>query len=67
MIDDEALHFSKSTDFIVDPKELGDEAIINTLKNIRKLGCEFDDRILDCSVSASFQCYSKLFLSKTKT
>lgn len=65
-IEEEKIVFSKSTEYRIDPEQLGDEEIINNLKEISKLGCEYDERILDCDVNASYQRYNKLFLSKDK-
>ncbi|MBP5153197.1 MAG: TldD/PmbA family protein [Lachnospiraceae bacterium] len=63
---DEAANFSKSTDYDIDPVEMGDEAIIAKLTDVHKRGMAYDERILNCGVMCAFQKYSKLFLSKNK-
>ena len=63
---DEKVSFSKSTDCQNDPESFGDAAIVNKLTEAHKKGMAFDERVLNCSLRASFQRYSKLFLSKNK-
>ncbi len=62
---DEPVTFQKSTDYEIDPVELGDEAIIEKLTAVHKQGMK-DERILNCGVMCQFQKYSKLFLSANK-
>ena len=64
--DEETAVFSESTEYEQDPEELGDEAIIDLLTRISEKGRAYDERIVNCSVSFSYQKYSKLFLSKKK-
>ena len=63
---DEAVSFSKSAEFEIDPSELGDEAIVDKLTKLHKKGMAYDEKILNCGVRVEFQKYSKLFLSKNK-
>ena len=60
---DEPLQFTKSTEYAVDPHELGDEAILDRLSAVRKSAFEKKADLIDCSVRCSYQCYHKLFLS----
>ncbi len=60
---DEPLQFVKSTEYAVDPHELGDEAIIDRLSAIRKEAFAKKADLIDCGTRFSYQCYHKLFLS----
>ena len=60
---DEPLQFVKSTEYAVDPHELGDEAILGRLSAVRKTAFEKKADLIDCSTRFSYQCYHKLFLS----
>ena len=63
---DEPLSFERSTDYEIDPKDLGDAAILEKMTELRETGCGLDERILDTSVRFSYQKYHKLFLSKNR-
>ncbi|MCR5278240.1 MAG: TldD/PmbA family protein [Lachnospiraceae bacterium] len=63
---DEAISFSKSTEYKIDPLELGDEEILKRLTEIHKKGMAADERVLNCGANCQFQKYSKLFLSRNK-
>ncbi len=60
---DEPLQFVKSTEYAVDPHELGDEAILDKLSAVRQSAFGKKEDLIDCAVRMSFQCYHKLFLS----
>ncbi|MCR4960304.1 MAG: TldD/PmbA family protein [Lachnospiraceae bacterium] len=64
--EDEAVVFEKSTEYEIDPDEMGDEAIVTRLKEVFDKGISMDERVLNCNVRADYQKYSKLFLSKNK-
>ena len=64
--EDEAVSFAKSTDYEIDPVEMGDEGVIKRLTEVHKKGMAVDERVLNCGVSCQFQKYSKLFLSANK-
>ncbi|MCR5735500.1 MAG: TldD/PmbA family protein [Lachnospiraceae bacterium] len=63
---DEKVSFIKSTDYEIDPIEMGDEAILAKLTEVHKKGMAYDERVLNCSAACQFQKYSKLFLSANK-
>ncbi|MCR5332296.1 MAG: TldD/PmbA family protein [Lachnospiraceae bacterium] len=65
-VNEETTVFNESTEYEQDPEELGDEAIIDLLTRISEKGRAYDERIIDCRVSFSYQRYSKMFLSKKK-
>ncbi len=65
-ISDETAIFNESTEYEQDPEELGDSAIIDLLSRISEKGRSYDERIIDCRVSFSYQKYSKVFLSRKK-
>ena len=48
----------------VHPRDLGDEAILAKLREVREAGLKLDDRVLDVSVSVSYRSCRKLFLSE---
>ena len=64
--DDDPIVFDKSTEYEIDPEEMGDEAIINKLKKMHEDGLKKDERIVDCFTRYTYQKYSKLFLSKNR-
>ena len=64
--DDEPVTFSKSTDYLIDPADMGDDNIIERLTVLYEKGMDYDDRILNFVASANYQKYSKLFLSKNR-
>ncbi|MBO7599837.1 MAG: TldD/PmbA family protein, partial [Lachnospiraceae bacterium] len=64
--DDEPVTFSKSTDYLIDPADMGDNNIIERLTVLYEKGMDYDDRILNFVASANYQKYSKLFLSKNR-
>ncbi len=64
--DDEPVSFAKSTEYKVDPAQIGDETIINRLKSLYEKGMGYDERILNFATSCNYQTYSKLFLSKNR-
>lgn len=65
-LEDEPMTFVDSTDYEIDPEEYGDEAILCQLAQLSEAGRAYSEKVLDCSVSASYQRYSKLFLSKNR-
>jgi len=66
MLEDEPLVFSDSTEYEIDPREYGDEAIIRELAAASEAGRAYSDKVLDCNAFANYQKYSKLFLSKNR-
>lgn len=63
---DEPAQLKKSASFQVDPKELGDEAIISKLQAIRAKALAQDERLLDASLGMAYRCCRKLFLSPNR-
>ena len=63
---DEPLQFAKSTEYAVDPHELGDKAILDKLSAVRRSAFEKKADLIDCSARFSYQCYHKLFLSPNR-
>lgn len=49
---------------MVDPRALGDEAILQKLSAVREKGLAYDEKIMDTLVSASYRACRKLFLSE---
>lgn len=56
----------ESTEYQIHPRDLGDERIISCLTDISQQGRAYHEKILDCTVMAAYQQYSKLFLSGKK-
>ena len=63
---DEPIVFAKSTEYEVDPAELGDEKIVEHISKVSKAGLASDKRVLNCRVVCNYQKYTKLFLSRNK-
>lgn len=64
---EEKTEFTGSTDYEIDPEELGDDAIMEHLKEIKTKGLAVSEKILDCQIMSTYQKYTKLFLSRDKT
>lgn len=64
--DDEPCVFSKSTEYAIDPDELGDEAIIERLTKLYEEGMSKDERLINFAANVQYSKYSKLFLSKNR-
>ncbi len=60
---DEPLVFAKSTEYEIDPEEMGEEALVNRMRAVYEKGMAMDERVLNCQVRCNYQKYSKLFLS----
>lgn len=58
--------FQGSTDYRIDPEEMGTDAILEHLNDIKEKGLAVSGEILDCHVNCSYQKYTKLFLSARK-
>lgn len=65
-MDDEEQKFEKSSEYEINPVELGDAEIIHQLNDLREKVLKMDDKILDCNVMCNYQIYHKLFLSPKK-
>ncbi len=63
---EESLVFQGSTEYETDPEELGDDVILEQLRQVRDKGLAVSDKLLNCAVRCNYQKYSKLFLSKEK-
>lgn len=63
---EEAASFSGSTEYEIDPEELGDGEIIRQLTGIRDKGLACGDVLLDCAAGCNWQKLSRLFLSREK-
>lgn len=63
---DEEISFCKSTEYEIDPAEMGDEKIVEKLTVLFKQGMAYDEKVLNCVINVSTATYSKLFLSKNK-
>jgi TldD protein len=65
-LEEEEVQFSKSSEFEVDPTDLGDKQIVETLTSISEKARDFDDRVIDCRVVFEYLHASKIFLSEKK-
>lgn len=63
---DEPCVFSKSTEYEISAEDLGDEAIINKLTDLKDEALSVDERVNDAQVRFNYQKYSKLFLSPNR-
>lgn len=59
----ERLSFNRSTEFEVDPSELSDKDIVESLKGLYRKAMKFDKRILDCVCVFQYLTTHKMFLS----
>ena len=66
MLEDTPMVFEDSTEYEIDPREYGDEAILRSLTQASEAGRAYSDKVLDCRAFAQYQKYSKLFLSKNR-
>ena len=66
MLEDQPAVFADSTEYEIDPREYGDEAIIRELARASEEGRAYSEKILDCEAFVQYQKYSKLFLSRNK-
>ncbi len=64
--EDKPLTFDKSTAFEIDPKELGEEKIIERLCNVRKAGLAKNEKIIDCVCAFGYRKYSNIFISRNR-
>jgi len=56
----------KASEYEIDPREMGDEAIIKKLTALREFALAQDERLLDSIHSYQYQINHKLFLSKNR-
>ncbi len=60
---DEPAALSKRCDYKLDPRELGDEAIIQKLSSIREKALKLDERIMESQLGMAHRAYRKVFIS----
>ncbi len=60
---DGACSLYRSSEYELDPEQMGDEAIIRALGEAREQALASDSRVFDCVCRCSFRKYTKLFLS----
>ena len=65
-LEDEPCTFCESTDYEIAPEDMGDEAILAKLTEIKDDALLYDKKILNATVGLSTQKYSKLFLSPNR-
>lgn len=63
---EERTEFAGSTDYEIDPEEMGAHEILEHMNAIKEKGLAVSEDILDCRVSCTYQKYTKLFLSREK-
>ena len=63
---DKPLSLDKSSEYQVDPKELGDEKIIARLTELREKGLKKDERVIDCIAMFEYRRYSNIFISRER-
>ncbi len=64
--EEEETVFTGSTEYLTDPEELGDDVILERMKEVRNRGLAVSGQILDCIVQINWNRTSKLFLSPKK-
>ena len=63
---DDPAELKKETGWKINPRELGDEAILGKITAIREKALAVDERVLDANVAVASKVYRKLFLSKNR-
>ncbi len=63
---DDPAELKKETAWKINPRELGDEAILGKITAIREKALAVDERVLDANVAVASKVYRKLFLSKNR-
>lgn len=63
---DRPLTLDKSSDYEIDPKELGDDKIISKLTELRQNAMAKDERVIDCMVMFEYRRYSNIFISRER-
>lgn len=64
--EEERREFTGSTEYEIDPEEMGTQKILDHLNAIKEKGLAVSENILDCHVSCTYQKYTKVFLSGEK-
>lgn len=64
--EDKPLSFDKSTEYKIDPKELGDEKIVEKLTKARETGLAKDKRVIDCICGFEYRRFSNIFISRNR-
>ena len=63
---DEPAVLKKETSWELDPRELGDEAIVKKVTALREKALAMDERVLDAQAAVDYRAYRKLFLTKNR-
>jgi len=66
MPEDEPLTMCESTEFEIDPEEMGGEKILEKLTAVHEFGMAQSEKLIDCAAGCNFQRAHKLFLSKNR-
>lgn len=66
MVIEEQMNFSKNSEIEIDPKEFGDEKIIDFLIKYKDTILEYDDRIVEAKSRYSYLKINKIFVSPNK-
>ncbi|MDE7280853.1 MAG: TldD/PmbA family protein [Ruminiclostridium sp.] len=64
--EDKPLTFDKSTEYEIDPKEVGAEKIISRLSKLRETAIARDEKIIDCLCGFEYRKYSNIFISRNR-
>ena len=63
---DEPAVLKKESNWKVNPRDLGDEAIVGKITALREKAMGMDQRVLDAQAAVTYRAYRKLFLSKNR-
>lgn len=64
--EDKPLTFDKSTEYEIDPKEVGAEKIIGRISKLRETAIAKDEKIIDCLCGFEYRKYSNIFISRNR-
>lgn len=63
---EERLSFNRSTEFVINPSDLSDKDILDSLKSLHQKALNHDRRILDCVCMFQYLTTHKMFISADK-
>lgn len=64
--EDEPLTLCESSEYEIDPDEMGSEKILSILSDVHAYGMSKDERLLDCSAGCNYQKAHRIFLSANR-
>ncbi len=63
---DKPLSFDRSTEYEINPKELGAEKILEKLTKLREAALSKDEKVIDCMCAFDYRKFSNIFISRNR-